>query len=364
MKKDIKPRSLIKIEDITDDNLSTIEEEGLYQLRNIFIQKFVPGFFSLYGKLRKTMMDKDLKLLLKKIDREFDSRIEADKKIEQIKKDNRLLLLESEQMFKALELLSDETDISKPYPNEHAARINSPEKYDSVRRQNNRFAPGVHAIWGIKGKVTELQAIRFDKDKFSPEEAKDWLKKHNYKAIEFEPSSDKANTKKVEETTISDAPIGKISEDIDNNSLGEAGEGSGEEELTEKRTKVTDDSLESFSMEVKFLKEDDEQHLVYGVVYPPDEVDSQGDWMNEVEIEKMAHNYMLSSQQLKLMHKSKVYAKVVESFIAPVSYKMGKETVKKGAWIMVTKILDDAVWKKVKKGEITGYSIGGKAQVR
>ncbi len=70
----------------------------------------------------------------------------------------------------------------KPYDNEHAARQTDPGKYKRFRRQNDKFAPGVHAIWGITedGK-TELQSIRFSADKFTPEEAKKWLEEHKFK---------------------------------------------------------------------------------------------------------------------------------------------------------------------------------------
>lgn len=72
-------------------------------------------------------------------------------------------------------------DLFKPYPNEHASRQNPPGKYASMRRKNNAFGPGVHAIYGVleSGK-TEVQAIRFDRTKFTPAEAKAWLKEHDY----------------------------------------------------------------------------------------------------------------------------------------------------------------------------------------
>lgn len=77
-----------------------------------------------------------------------------------------------------------------PYPNEHAARLRDPGKYTQFRRENDFFGAGIHAIWGIlpRGKV-ELQAIRFDAQKFSVDEAKRWLEEHNYTPILFEPAS-------------------------------------------------------------------------------------------------------------------------------------------------------------------------------
>ncbi len=75
----------------------------------------------------------------------------------------------------------------KPYLGEHAARLNDPDKYDKIRRQNDKFGEGIDAIWGVdKEGKTEIQAIRFDSSKFTAEEAKKWLEDHDMKPTEFE----------------------------------------------------------------------------------------------------------------------------------------------------------------------------------
>ena len=74
-----------------------------------------------------------------------------------------------------------------PFPNEHAARLEDPDKYESFRRKNNEGGEGIDFIYGILPEGgTELQAIRFDKDRFTPAEAKAWLNDHDFKAILFE----------------------------------------------------------------------------------------------------------------------------------------------------------------------------------
>jgi len=80
----------------------------------------------------------------------------------------------------------------KPYPNEHAIRLNDPDKYKRIRRQNDKFGPGIHAIFGVTedGK-TELQSIRFSVDKFTADEAREWLEEHDYKTSGFEPAKAK-----------------------------------------------------------------------------------------------------------------------------------------------------------------------------
>jgi len=84
-------------------------------------------------------------------------------------------------------------DIGKPYPNEHAARMKSPDGYKRMRRQNDKFGPGIHAIFGVTDEdKTELQAVRFDREKFTAAEAKAWLKEHDMKPTGFEPAAEKA----------------------------------------------------------------------------------------------------------------------------------------------------------------------------
>lgn len=80
-----------------------------------------------------------------------------------------------------------------PYHAEHSARINEPGKYKSIKRDNDKFGPGVDVIWGIQDKgPVEIQAIRFKSDKFTVKEAKEWLDKHpEFKVIKFEPAIDK-----------------------------------------------------------------------------------------------------------------------------------------------------------------------------
>jgi len=79
----------------------------------------------------------------------------------------------------------------KPYPNEHACRLKDPKGYDRIRRQNDKFGTGIHATWGVKGTQVELQAIRFDAAKFTADQAKKWLKDHEYKCMMFEAASGK-----------------------------------------------------------------------------------------------------------------------------------------------------------------------------
>ncbi len=79
----------------------------------------------------------------------------------------------------------------RPYPNEHAARLKDPDQYDSFRRENDAGGPGIDFIYGVKDGTTEIQAIRFDKNRYSVAEAKKWLESHDFKPILFEEATER-----------------------------------------------------------------------------------------------------------------------------------------------------------------------------
>jgi len=115
--------------------------------------------------------------------------------------------------------------------------------------------------------------------------------------------------------------------------------------------------------EIRLIKAEGEERIVFGVVLEPDEVDSQGDTIPAEEIRQAAHKFMEDFGQLGLQHKEIVNGKLklLESFIAPIAFKVGEEQVKAGSWLMKERVVDDALWSDVKKGALTGFSIGGSA---
>lgn len=121
---------------------------------------------------------------------------------------------------------------------------------------------------------------------------------------------------------------------------------------------MTQDKLQK-SLDIAFVEKNDEQQLVYGIVLEPDTVDAQNDVVKAADIETAAHNFMMKSQTIGKQHQEEANAKIVESYIAPADFMLGAQAVKKGSWVMVTKVLDAELWQGVKKGDITGYSIGG-----
>jgi hypothetical protein len=82
-----------------------------------------------------------------------------------------------------------------PFPNEHAARQTEPGQYDEFRRQHPEgFPVGIDAIFGIKtveGKrVSEIQTLRANKDKWTVSQFRKWLEEHDFKTTIEEATGD------------------------------------------------------------------------------------------------------------------------------------------------------------------------------
>ncbi|AVI41057.1 XkdF-like putative serine protease domain-containing protein [Bacillus pumilus] len=119
-----------------------------------------------------------------------------------------------------------------------------------------------------------------------------------------------------------------------------------------------------FQKEIKVIaKADDAQRLVYGIVYEPNVADAHGDYMTPAEIEKAAHGFLKDAREIDKQHDFQGgVGEVVESYIAPSDFEMGGEVIKKGSWVLVTKASDE-IWEQIQKGEITGYSMAGTADI-
>ena len=131
--------------------------------------------------------------------------------------------------------------------------------------------------------------------------------------------------------------------------------------------KVQKSQTKDIEIKVSFIKSDDtlERGLLYGVVYEPLVKDTHEDFATELEIETAAHNYlpqaMLNVEHQKSQSLEKSDSVVVESYIAPCDFKMGEDIVRKGSWVLVTKLFTEELIEKVRNGDITGYSLEGTA---
>lgn len=127
--------------------------------------------------------------------------------------------------------------------------------------------------------------------------------------------------------------------------------------------KSSADANPDFTTQFQIVKTDEEKRLVYGIVYAPDEADSHGDAMTADELQKAAHHFMekARTQNVDTQHDFQADdGVIVESYI------LGKSDSKfpgekEGAWAVVIKVTDDETWKAVKKGDLKGISLAGKA---
>jgi len=115
----------------------------------------------------------------------------------------------------------------------------------------------------------------------------------------------------------------------------------------------------------------EEERYVLGIVLEPDVIDSQGDTYSEEEVRRACHWWMENHAQLGLQHELIVggvpqrvqltydRVRILENYLAPVNFVIGGQSVKKGTWLLAVRVIDDELWEQVKRGELTGYSIGG-----
>jgi hypothetical protein len=84
-----------------------------------------------------------------------------------------------------------------PFANEHAAQQRSRKDFKKFRRRTLAGnVPGISFIFGITDGKGVIQSIRFDKNKFTVGEAKEWLRGRGFK-VEVEA----ATTESQEEST-------------------------------------------------------------------------------------------------------------------------------------------------------------------
>lgn len=114
-------------------------------------------------------------------------------------------------------------------------------------------------------------------------------------------------------------------------------------------------------------KVDDEQRIVFGIALEPNEVDAQGDTIRKKQaIATAAHRWLARFQDRGIQHKQIANSKIeiFESYISPVNWTLNGQKVKQGSWLLMYHILDDQLWKDIKAGKYTGFSIGGFARRR
>lgn len=119
-----------------------------------------------------------------------------------------------------------------------------------------------------------------------------------------------------------------------------------------------------FLKEVKISKIDNEKRIVYGIVYSPNDVDTQGDYADAETIEKAAHEFLKNNRvhYIDKQHNlEKQDAYVAESWIVRKNDELFPDD--ENGWAVGVKIEDDGLWEEVKKGELASFSLFGTAEV-
>jgi len=179
---------------------------------------------------------------------------------------------------------------------------------------------------------------------------------------------EKSRDDTLEESLITGMPIKKAEPSGIHNNMTGMYDSESEVALRKARgvrwpTLVGTEDSEAFVCDVPFCKADKEEQIVYGIVYEPDTEDSQGDEASAAEIEKAAHAFLANSRVMKVMHKGKpAKIEVVESYIAPEDFELGEQEIKKGSWVVAAHVSDKKIWKAIKDGTLTGFSMAGVAR--
>ena len=113
----------------------------------------------------------------------------------------------------------------------------------------------------------------------------------------------------------------------------------------------------------KIQRIDDDQQVIYGLVYAPLDLDTYGEAMTAADIQIMAHRFLQleGTQTIDEMHdelpKQDCYP--IESFIAR---KGDPEGYPEGGWVLGVKIDNDETWGRIKTGELNGFSFQAMVQ--
>ena len=117
---------------------------------------------------------------------------------------------------------------------------------------------------------------------------------------------------------------------------------------------------------IDIAKVNDEQQIVLGIVYSPNQVDAHGDFADAETIKQAAYNFMKARNTAnvdKQHNLEKQDAYIAESWIVEKGDPRFPEPGDVGAWAVAIKIEDADLWQAVKSGEITGISLYGKSHV-
>lgn len=249
-----------------------------------------------------------------------------------------------------------------------------------------------------------IQSLIFDKEKFSPEEARSWIKSHDgfgdYGMEETENSYrfrqyDPEHFARFRTSPLADGiqavfgVVGALGEDEtedddDDDDAMEAAKKACDAAVAEAQTGV---AIREFNKRIserglRLVKasaeerptEEGEERFVMSLVLEPNDgqdgapmkPDTQDDIYSAEMIRATAHNWMENYGHVDLQHNWEALGKndvaILESYLAPCTFQLGDYEVVKGTWMLALRIKNETLWQAVKAGEIGAYSVGGTAQ--
>lgn len=98
----------------------------------------------------------------------------------------------------------------------------------------------------------------------------------------------------------------------------------------------------------------------------PNLVDAHGDIYSEEAVLKACRNFNKVCKRTNLQHEYMMdddSAQFIESYVTPADSIIDGVPIVKGTWMATMHVKNDALWKAVKDGEFTGFSIGCIAKV-
>ena len=123
------------------------------------------------------------------------------------------------------------------------------------------------------------------------------------------------------------------------------------------------EGADAFETPLRKLVKSDEKRVVYGIVYGPGQVDSQGEYAEKGEIERAAYGFMKGLRLLNVDAQHDFDPKaafVAESWITKGADPLFPDEPE-GSWAVGIRVEDEALWESVKKGELAGLSMAGYA---
>ncbi len=113
--------------------------------------------------------------------------------------------------------------------------------------------------------------------------------------------------------------------------------------------------------EVLVFKANEERREITAPVLLPGVVDLHGDIYSEEEVMKACRNFNEFCKKSNLQHQKQMNdsdIKFIESYVTPADMTVKGFKYPKGTWMSTAKINSDVIWKSVKDGYFTGFSIG------